>query len=145
MKQKIIFSLENVIDLKPLYKYQLLFDNLCNIQLTQLKSTGRRPVLKEALLNALILKNLKSIPSLTELCQELNDNPSAALRCNFDIRKPIPSVERFSSFPRDTPHQYLSNIRNFLVQQLIDLDIITGDFISIDSCPIPVNVKENNL
>jgi hypothetical protein len=79
------------------------------------------------------------------LYQELTDNPSAALCCGFDIRKPLPSVERFSAFLRDTPHKELVRIRMQLVHQLINLNIITGHYLSIDSCPIFANVKENNM
>lgn len=145
MRQNILFSIDDFLDVKPLQSFHLLFDNLNHIQLTHYKQTGRKPILRESILNALIFKCLKSIPTLTELYRTLADNPSAALCCGFDIRQPIPSVERFSSFVKDTPHQELAQIRNLLVHQLVDLKTIAGKFLSIDSCPILANVKENNL
>lgn len=145
MKQKLLFSIENYLDLKPLRNFHLLFDNLEHIQITQFQKTGRKPILREALLNALIFKNLKSIVSLTELKRELIDNPSALICCGFDIRKPIPSVERFSQFLRKTENKKLTHIKNQLVHQLITLNIIEGKFLSIDSAPILARVKENNL
>lgn len=145
MKQNILFSIDDYLDVKPLQNFCLLFDNLKYIQLTHYKHTGRKPILKESILNALIFKNLKSIPSLTELHRDLLNNPSAALCCGFDIHESIPSVERFSSFLKETPNKQLTRIKNQLVHQLIDLKAIAGKFISIDSCPILANVKENNL
>ncbi len=145
MRQKVLFSIDNFLDLKSLHNFNLLFDNLENVQLTHYKQTGRKPVQREFLLNSLIFKNLKSITKITELYHELVDNPSAALCCGFDIRKPIPSIQRFSTFLKNTPNKELVQIRNQLVHQLIDLKIIKGKFLSIDSCTILANAKENNL
>jgi len=145
MRQNLLFSVDNFLDVKPLKNFRLLFDNLEHLHLTHAKQTGRKPIKREYLLNALVFKNLKSIPTLTELYRELVDNPSASFCCGFDIRKPIPSVERFSAFLRDTSNRELTHIKNQLVHQLIDLKIIEGKFLSIDSGPIAANVKENNL
>ncbi len=145
MKQNILFSIDNFLDVKPLNNFRLLFDNLNHIHLTHYKKTGRRPILREAILNALIFKNLKSIPNFSELYRNLNDNPSAALCCGFDIYDAIPSIERFSAFVKDTPNKEFSLIRNQLVHQLIKLKTIQGQFLSTDSCPILANVKQNNL
>lgn len=145
MRQTILFSIDNFLDVKPLKNFHLLFNNLKNIQLTNHKQTGRKPILRELILNALIFKNLKSITTLTELYRDLTNNPSAALCCGFDIRFPIPSVERFSSFLRNTPNKLLAKIRNQLAHELIQSNTINGKFLSIDSCPILANVKENNL
>jgi hypothetical protein len=145
MNQTILFSIDNFLDVKPLNNFHHLFDNLTLTQITHYKRTGRKPILRKSLLNALIFKNLKSISTLTELVHELNDNPGASLCCGFDIRKPTPSVERFSAFLKDTPNKQLTQIKNQLVQQLIKLKIIKGQFLSIDSAPILANVKENNL
>lgn len=145
MKQDLLFSIQDYLDVKPLANYHLLFEHLHHCHLTHTKSTGRKPIQREAMLKALIFKSLKSIPTLTELRRELHDNPSAALCCGFDIRKPIPSVQRFSAFLRKTQNKELAHIRNQLVHQLIELGIIDGQYLAIDSCPIPANVKENNL
>lgn len=97
------------------------------------------------LCDTLVYKNLRCINSLSDLYRDLSNNPSALLCCGFDIRKPIPSVERFSSFLRSTPNKSLAKIRNKLVSELIQTNTIKGEFLSIDSCPILANVKENNL
>jgi hypothetical protein len=85
------------------------------------------------LLRALILKNLKGVSTLSELENTLRDNPSAAHRCGFDISKPMPTLERFSSFLKDTVNKELQKIHIDLVHKLIDLNIISGKYLSIDS------------
>jgi hypothetical protein len=57
----------------------------------------------------------------------------------------MPPVERFSSFLRDTNNSILQTISNSLVKELILLGEISGTSLSIDSYPIPANVKQNNL
>ncbi|MCG2714810.1 MAG: transposase [Candidatus Marinimicrobia bacterium] len=145
MNQTILFSFENFLDVKPLKKFHLIFSNFNNLHLTHYKQTGRKPIQRENLLKALVYKNLRCINSLSDLYRDLSNNPSALLCCGFDIRKPIPSVERFSSFLRNTPNESLAKIRNKLVSELIQTNTIKGEFLSIDSCPILANVKENNL
>lgn len=122
MRQNILFSIKDFLDVKPLQNFRLLFDNLKHIQLTHVKQTGRKPILRESILNALIFKSLKSIPTLTQLYRDIADNPGAALCCGFDIRKPITSVECFSAFLNDTPNKELTQIRNLLVHRLIELN-----------------------
>lgn len=143
--QSLLLSLESLLDVNPLQNFKILFTNLEASHLDVLSSTGRKPFSRQNLLRAIIFKNLKGLPTLTELANELKDNPSAAIRCGFNILKPLPSVERFSSFLKNTSHRELQKIRIQLVHRLINLDIITGKYLSIDSCPIPAHVKENNL
>lgn len=57
---------------------------------------------------------------------------------------PIP-VERFSRFLKDTNNKVLQEVRVSLVRKLIECKIIKGKYLSVDSCPILANVKENNL
>jgi len=61
------------------------------------------------------------------------------------ILKPLPSVERFSKFLRDKDNTALQKIRIQLVHELISRGLIRGTYLSIDSCPLPAHVKENNL
>jgi len=102
----------------------------------------RPPHPKYALLNALIYKNLRSIPTLLELSREIRNYPQVAQICGFSS---FPSIERFSSFLKDTPNQVLQVTREALVKELISSGQIQGRYISVDSCPIKANVKENNL
>jgi hypothetical protein len=143
--QSLLLSLESLLDVNPLKNFKTLFSNLDASHLDSHPSTGRKPIPRESLLRAIIFKNLKAIPTLTELVTELKDNPSAAIRCGFNILRPLPSVERFSSFLKNTHNKELQKTRLQLIHNLIDLAVITGEYLSIDSCPIPARVKENNL
>ena len=75
----------------------------------------------------------------------LKNNPSAAIRCGFNILKPLPSVERYSEFLRDKNNTDLQKIRIQLIHALIYMGLVRGNYLSIDSCPLPAQVKENNL
>lgn len=144
-RQHFLLSPEEISE-KRLEKYDLL---LSNIDFSPLKanhrSKGRNLFPQEALLSSLIYKNVRCIRTLTELVHELNEHPNLAFKMGMLPSKPIPSVERFSSFLRDTPNEILRSIRETLVHTLIKREGITGRFISADSCPIVASVKENNL
>lgn len=147
-QQRLLLSAEYLLDINPLKKYELLFDNLdCSPLKGHIHHVkGRPPVPKAGLLRALIYKNLKPLPTLYDLVVDLVDNPSIALKCNLDPPShPLALVERFSSFLRDTPNTHLQIIRKRLVQELIELDQIKGNLLAIDSCPMLAKVKENNL
>jgi len=107
--------------------------------------TGRKPVSPVRIVKALIMKNLKTIPTLTELSRELRENPSLALLCGFQPGQPIPSKERFSCFLRNTPNSLLQELRRHLVNELVHLGEVKGKYLSIDSVPIKSKVRENNL
>lgn len=143
--QSFFFSIESLLDIHPLENFRVLFNSLNDRHLNKKYTTGRKPFNRQAILRSFIFKNLKSIPTLTELFYTLRDNPSAAIRCGFDITKPIPSIERFSDFLINTINSDLQVIRINLVKELVELKIISGSYLSIDSCPILAKVKENNL
>jgi hypothetical protein len=145
-QQKILFSAEYLLDVNPLKKYELLFDHLNCSPIEKPLSEARPPVSKSGLLRSLIYKNLKPLPTLYDLAVEFVDNPNLSLKCGFHpSQHPSSLVERLSSFLRDTPNDTLQLIKKSLVRELIQLDQITGRFLSIDSCPILAHVKENNL
>jgi len=134
---------------------QLLLSNLSKEQLSNFEiifsllpieekpfTTGRRPYPRFALLNALIYKNLFSIPTFADLSRHLRNNPEIAHLCGL---RNFPSKERFSAFIRNTPNNIFQNVRKSLISRLIQLKQISGNFIAADSCPIKANVKENNL
>ena len=144
-QQSLLLSIESFLDVNPLENFKTLFANLDASHLDIYPSTGRKPFSRQSLLRSIIFKNLKRFPTLTGLVTELKDNPSAAIRCGFNILKPLPSMERFSSFLKNLPNRALQKTRILLIHNLIHLDIITGKYLSIDSCPILAHVKENNL
>jgi hypothetical protein len=147
-KQRYLLSPEAVFGLKPLRKYELLFETLepCLAGFSGSKTRGRPPASKPALLNALIYKNLKQLPTLFDLATSLVDNPSLTTTCGLlPNRTPSSLEERLSSFLKDTPNDLLQTIRTNLVNHLIELNEISGRFLSIDSTAVPVVVRENNL
>ncbi|MGQ9619347.1 MAG: transposase [Candidatus Aminicenantia bacterium] len=146
--QKLLLSAENLFDINPLKKYQILFSNLDPSPLENANQLGpgRPHISKPALLKAFISKNLKPFPTLYDLSVDLIDNPSIALKCGLETGKnPNTIKERLSSFLRITPNHFLQKIKQSLISELVSLGEISGQFLSIDSCPIIANVKENNL
>ncbi len=131
-------------DLPPAVKYQKLFENLPQLE-EQIPKTGRHPTSRNCLLKALIYKSLRRFPYLSDLTFELNNNPSVSQTLGFNPLAPAPSVERFSSFLHDTKNFELQALHQQLVQPLIEASVISGKSIAIDSCPIVVPQKQNNL
>lgn len=109
------------------------------------KLRGRPSFPKDAMIKSLIYMGLNGISSLSQLRFELLKNPQLSEICGFNILKEIPTIERFSSFFKDTDNNFLSEIRNHLVKKLIDSGQIKGESLSIDSCNIISPVKENNV
>ena len=144
MQQHPLFNLEEIFD-KPLKKYELFFSVLDLSSIDKSQTVGRKPVSRSAILKALIFKNLRSIANLSDLSAELYERPALASILGFEPGdRPIP-VERFSCFLKDIDNKILDQIRVSLVKKLIDLKIIKGKYLAVDSCPILANVKENNL
>ena len=141
MKNQTLFRSE---DIPPLFPYEKLFSAIKHLQCSQ-SQRGRPPYSKFSLLRALLYKNLRSLPTLSDLSFELGNNPAMAEILGFDPWKNPPPKERFSHFLRTTPNEKLQVIRLLLVQQLLTEGFITGKSIALDSCPIKANVKENNL
>jgi hypothetical protein len=144
LPQGLLFSPEK-LHTNPLKKYDLLFSVINTSPLEETSCRGRPPFPRPALLRTFVYKNVRCFPSLTELATELNENQSLSAKCGFDPLKAAPSVERFSSFLRDTPNQTLQMIRIHLVKELALAGEITFQYLSGDSCPILANVKANNL
>jgi hypothetical protein len=144
-EQQLLFSVESILDIHPLENFKILFDNLKADHLDSAYVTGRKPFSRQSLLKAIIFKNLTGLPTVSDLVVALRNNPSAAIRCGFDILKPLPSVERFSEFLRGKDNTALQKIRIQLIHEFISLGLIRGNYLSVDSCPLPAHVKENNL
>jgi hypothetical protein len=144
MVQQPLFNLKEIFD-RPLKKYELFFSVIDLSCLDKGQTVGRKPVKRSAIARALIFKNLKSIANLSDLSAELYERAALSQILGFEPgERPIP-VERFSCFLKDTDNKILQQIRLSLVKKLIECKIIKGKYLSADSCPILVNVKENNL
>lgn len=141
MRQRCLIPAESI---PPSTRYEKLFENLPEIP-SRKSARGRPPVAREALLKGLIYRNLRGIGKLVELEFELRNNPSIAQPLGFDPLKKPPSDERFSEFLRSNPNGYFQSIRKYLVQELINEQVIAGNGVALDSCAIEAFVKENNL
>jgi len=144
MRQQILFSPEEISQ-DRLKKYETFFNLLDFSNLEVFPDVGRRPISRASILRALIFKNLRSLPTLSDLVAELSERPRLFFILGFEPTREIPPVERFSHFLRYTDNNVLQAIRESLVKKLIDRHIIKGKYLSLDSCPIKANVRENNL
>ena len=133
-----------VDNLPPKIKYGLLFEHLPSLCLRE-KVRGRRPFPRDALLKAFIYKTLRRVNTLTDLTFELQSNPSICQAVGLNPYRTPPSIERYSEFLHATPHPILQDIRNQLGQSLVEEKVILGKYLLMDSCPIVVNARENNL
>jgi len=144
MYQKILFNPEEIFK-EPLKKYEMFFSLLNLSYLEPVKHLGRRPIIRAAPTRALIFKNLRSLPTLSDLIAELDERLDFSLILGFKTRKRMLPVERFSSFLRDTDNLWFQKIRESLVKKLIHPQNIKGDYLSLDACPIKAKMKQNNL
>jgi len=125
--------------------YELLFEPLPSLALFKESDRGRPSFCRDALLKSFVYKALRRLKTLTDLAFELRNNPRICQAVGLDLYKDPPSIERFSQFLRDTPHEALQDIRIQLVKALLGEKLITGKHLVMDSCPILAKVRENNL
>lgn len=74
---RLLLSAAYLLDINPLKKYELLFDNLgCSpLKGYTHHAKGKPPIPKPGFLRVLIYKNLKLLPTLYDLAVYLVDNP----------------------------------------------------------------------
>jgi len=125
-------------------RYDLLFDRLPHLK-EERAGTGRPPFSSDTLLKGLIYKAIRGIRCLSELAFELHNNSTIRPVLGLSLYKSAPSVERFSRFLRSTDNQRLQSVRKKLLLELIQAKVIKGKSVSLDSCPVPAQVKQNNL
>lgn len=134
--------------LPPRIQYQELFSDLpemVEVNGVQPAGPGRPPVARQSLLQALIYRSLRHLSSLSDLVVDLKCNWAIAAAVGFGPEGGIPSVERFSTFLRDTPNEKLQSVRGRLVAALQLRGVITGQILTLDSAPIVAPLRENNL
>ena len=144
MSQQILFNPEELFK-EPLKKYERFFSLFDLSPLESLPGVGRKPISRAALTRALIFKNLRSLPTLSDLTAELQERPALAFILGFQPGEKRLPVERFSAFLRDTDNLLFQQVRESLVKTLINRKVIRGKYLSLDACPIKANVKQNNL
>jgi hypothetical protein len=87
---------------------------------------------------------MKNISYFSDLVRVLRDHPDLSMVFGFHPLR-LPQVGNFSVFSADTENSILQEVRNALVNKLIKLGKIKGNYLSFDSTNIPVKAKENNL
>ncbi|NCC62399.1 MAG: DDE transposase [Verrucomicrobiae bacterium] len=107
--------------------------------------TGRRPIDRRTMLNALIYQRLTRKRFLRDLHSHLMENPAICAAVGFNPYQFPPSIERFSAFLRNTPHSLFEQIRIEMVRSLLLIGVIHAKHVGFDSCPIASWVRENNL
>jgi transposase len=145
--QQLLLSAKHILSLDKINKFKIIFSclSLPPGLLPSKYRRGRPGFSRQSILRTLIYKALRGLPTLSDLVATLNNNCHMAEICGFDITQPLPSIERFSSFLQDSDNELLQQIKRHQVKQLIQHKVISGNYLSIDSTPIPANVKENNL
>lgn len=131
--------------LPPRLRWEKLFQFLPSWPELTLPQPGRKPYDRTALLKAALYQRLTRRRFLQDLHRHLLENPPMLAALGFDPYQPPPSVERFSSFLADTPHDSFQTIRTQLARNLLDSGVIGGHHLGLDSCPIASWVRENNL
>lgn len=131
--------------LPSVYRYALLFEHLPRLQNVPRSSRRGRPSFdRNFLLRALVYRCLRRIPTLTELVFELENNPSLVEALGSNPLDFLPPLERFSAFLRKTENSHLQEVCHSLTQSLIREGAVAGKHLGIDSCPVEVQVRENN-
>ena len=125
--------------------YEKIFDQLPSLGDNPTRKSGHPAYSKDVILRALIYKNLRGLPSLSELAFELKNNPALAETLVFSARLAPLSIERFSFFLRETKNETFQALRHLIVARLIKEKVISGKIVAMDSCAIEANVRENNL
>ena len=143
MRQRLLFHSE-ALSKDRSKKFEIFFDILDLQAIERSRTRGRRPTDKGNILRALIFKNLRGLPTLSDLVTELLERPSLAYISGFEPGI-IPPVERFSHFLREEDNRLLQRIRENLLKRLISSGEIKGIYLSLDTCPIKANVRQNNL
>ena len=130
--------------LAPRLRWQRLFDFLPPWPQAPAQQ-GRKPCDRSALLKAAIYQRLTRRRFLQDLRRHLLESPALLSALGFDPYQPPPSLERFSSFLSDTPHDLLEKIRIQLTQNLLQSGALPARHLGLDSCPVASWVRENNL
>jgi hypothetical protein len=141
--QRILLSAEYLFDVKSFSEFETLFSYLPST-FKEHQNTGRPKTPFLSSLKCLIYMSISGVKNLSELRRILLNNPSPCLKCRFDPLH-LPPVERFSLFLKDTPNAFFKRIETQLVKKLVDCEIVSGRYLTIDTSSVPIQCKENNL
>lgn len=144
MEQLPLFRAEHV---SPRVRWEQLFQHLPRLPAegrVGQRGPGRRPIDPNVVLRALIYRALRRLATLSHLVFALGENFSVAEAIGWDPMRAPPPVERFSKWLRATDNAHLQTVRVALLEQLDLAGAVEGKIVALDSCAIPVAVRENN-
>jgi transposase len=126
--------------------YRLVFEYLNLSQIDEYIPSvfGPKGYSRHALLKSFIVMKLQSINQITDLKYFIENNHSIAQLCGFDLSKSLPSYSVFQRYIKNLDNNIISQVMTEIVSKLIAKNIISTDFIAIDSTPIFANTKYNN-
>jgi len=147
LQTSLFYNLQSFIEASPLYrKYFYLFKALDLSGLNDRNlSVGRTGYSRRAILRALIVKNLESIPSIPRLVEYLESHPVIAEMCGFNMMKKLPDESQFYRFLKHVKNSALEKIHHNINKALIQQGVISMDTFIIDSKPIMAASKDNNF
>ena len=103
-----------------------------------------RPSEKVALFRSCVVMKCESISKTSELLDYLKNNLIVAAHCGFDLNKPLPSYWTFNRYIRKLDNNLLKETMKGQVLELVEVKLIDGSFIGLDSTPNAANTKQNN-
>ena len=136
-----LFSFETLQEYQPKTRMALLFETLdlhpCLKELPAKAIRGPKGFSSNAMLRALLAKQLYQIPTFSLLVERLERDLSFAYDCGFRICDSRPSVATFSRFyQRLSQTGALGKLFESLVAQAMEKEIIQADVVAIDASQI---------
>jgi transposase len=133
-----IFPFEEVLQFEPETKLAKI---LSKIELSEIcsklrKSSNFGPKVRnrKAMLYSLIAMKIENIKTIKALVTRLKSDPVFRYNCGFSFSEPVPSESRFSRFTDQiVENTILQVLFNNLVEQAINLGMIKGSTVAIDS------------
>jgi hypothetical protein len=86
----------------------------------------------------------EKLSKTSELLDYLKNNLLVAGHCGFDLAKGLPSYWTFNRYIRKLDNAILKEVMKSQVLELVEMKLIDGSFIGLDSTPNAANTKQNN-
>lgn len=86
----------------------------------------------------------EKLSQITELLDYLRNNLIIAHLCGFDITKALPSYWTFRRYIRNVANNILKEVMKTQVLELVEMKLVDGSFVGLDSTPNAANTKLNN-
>lgn len=124
--------------------YKNIFAHLDVSPIEQTKAKTGRPSEKVALFRSFVVMKWEKISQITELLDYLRNNLIIAHLCGFDIGRPLLSYRTFRRYIRNIKNSLLKLVMKGQVLELVEMKLIDGSFVGLDSTPNAATTKLNN-